>query len=234
VLAIVIAMTTVLHYGKYDMRIVYWPSRYSSTGTPITLAQAPAFFVEWFERGFDNMIYGAKNDFAVDRIGSMVPLLMLVQRLTPSQVPYLEGETYAYVPRLLVPRFIDPDKPSKQATLWLLNVRYGLRSDEQEDETSIGWGILTEAYANFGYVGIVGVALLFGIGCGWIQAKSDGAPILSLPALAAIVVMLRLTDMEQDMTGLASSMFQGLVVVWALCLFVRLISNRQNRVARHI
>ena len=37
---------------------------------------------------------------------SLVHILLLVRRATPDFIPYLEGETYALLPSMLVPRFV--------------------------------------------------------------------------------------------------------------------------------
>ena len=77
-------------------------------------------------------------------------MLLLVQRKTPSEVPFFNGKSYEFIPRLLLPRFVDDQKGGPHAANIMLTVNYGLQTMEQTQTTSIGWGLVPEAYANFG------------------------------------------------------------------------------------
>ena len=63
---------------------------------------------------------------------------------------------------MLVPRFINPEKQVSQYGMSLLNIRYGLQTQEETQKTAIGWGLLTESFANFGYLGVIGVGFCWG------------------------------------------------------------------------
>lgn len=81
---------------------------------------------------------------------------------TPAVVPYQHGRLYSYLLVTYIPRFVWPNKPSvNDANRWY-QVAYGLTDEENLDLVSIACGFLTEAYINFGWVGIP--LVMFGIG----------------------------------------------------------------------
>jgi hypothetical protein len=84
-----------------------------------------------------------------------------VLAMTPSRIPFWEGETYEHIPYIFIPRIIWPDKPKRE--IWNKFGRvYGFLSSE-DDETSVGVNMLGEAYMNYGYTGLYLVACFFGV-----------------------------------------------------------------------
>src|SRR5206468_2846385 len=81
-------------------------------------------------------------------------LLLFVQAASPDDVPFMDGETYAILPTLLVPRILMPNKPASHEGTYLLNIHYGIQTRDDTAKTTIGFGLLNEAFANFGYIGI--------------------------------------------------------------------------------
>jgi hypothetical protein len=155
-----------------------------------------------------------------------------VQSETPDRIDYLRGETYALLPAILVPRFIDPDKPASQVGMTLLNIHYGILTVEGAEVTAIGWGLVAEAYANFGYLGVIGIALILGAFCGALAVWSAHAEIVSLPALASIATMMALVSLEQDFIALFSTLYQSFIVVFIFYHAYRSLVIPQNRPAR--
>jgi hypothetical protein len=86
-----------------------------------------------------------------------------VQNLTPSSIPYYEGETYGYFFYGWIPRFIWPDKPIAQQANVQFAVDYKLMTPDQVSSVMIGIGHLPESYANFGLWGLIFVMALQGI-----------------------------------------------------------------------
>jgi hypothetical protein len=79
-----------------------------------------------------------------------------VVRRTPSEVPYWNGQTYLSLVGAAVPRFLWPDKPTKE-----LGQAFGHRYrylDPSNTSTAINLPITVEFYANFG-----SAAVFFGI-----------------------------------------------------------------------
>lgn len=82
---------------------------------------------------------------ANERMDGLVVLSRVI-RLTPSLVPPMEGKTYADIPRFLVPRFIDPDKPQRDMGQFFGH-RYGFLN-HRDLKTSVNLPQVVEAYMN--------------------------------------------------------------------------------------
>lgn len=206
------AILFVLHSGKGEMRASYWNENYDGAGTSVF--QLPSVLAEWLDVGLTTITSGKseRQQNIVDR-ASLLRLLMQVQRLSPDYIPFLGGETYALLPQMLVPRFLNEDKIISQSGMIILNVHYGFQTVQQTLNTAIGWGLLAEAYANFGNMGVIGIAIMFGILSALFTYFSAGAPALSLRSLVAVVGMTILMNPEADMAYMLTNLWQGLIAV---------------------
>ena len=162
--------------------------------------------------GIDGIVTGNAEATVVDR-ASLIQMILLVQSVTPEQIEFLGGETYALLPSILVPRFIDAGKPASQVGMDLLNIRYEVLTAEGTATTAVGWGLIAEAFANFGYWGVVGMAIFVGVLCGALAAWSAHAEITSVPALASIATMMVMENVEADFIQVASTLVQSLASV---------------------
>ena len=205
-----------LHAGKSDMREQYWyPPQ------PIQPWHYPEFFAEWIEFGVHKISNPDPSEIAqplYERVG-LVHLLLRVLDESPRQTRYLMGETYAVIPQLLVPRIFDPDKPSAHEGTTILNMHYGLQSREETLSTTIGWGLLNEAVANFGVVGILLFGIFTGGVYGWVTRMTADAGLLSLRMLVAITFMAFAIQTEFTAGVYVSALFQSLVALFALSIF---------------
>ena len=211
-LLVAIAVIIIFHAGKESMRDKYWYVGSTSYGTELSVTRVPALMAEWVGTGLTTIASNESYSSAIDR-ASLLNLLLRVQRLTPDYLPALEGKTYAFLPQMLVPRFIDPDKITSQEAMKMLNVYFGFQTVKQTQDTAVGWGLITEAYANFGRFGVFAVALLWGALCGSIERWSLGAPPISLPGLVAVVTMIQMLNVELDVAGLLTALFQSVAVI---------------------
>jgi hypothetical protein len=119
----------------------------------------------------------------------------------------------------------------------LLNVYFGFQTLKQTESTAVGWGLIAEAYANFGHLGVIGVALLLGLLCGSLERWSVGAPPISLPSLLAVVTMMQMTNVELDAAAVLTALFQTSAVIaivfWisgALAKHRRKVPQRANAI----
>lgn len=222
--------TAILHAGKAEMRDKYWEPG-TNSGAPSSLAQLPDLASEWISAGIGAIARGDINQNVIDR-ASILQMIVQAQTETPDRVDYLNGETYSYIPAVLVPRFVDADKPTSQVAMNLLNIRYGNLTDEGVASTAIGWGLIAEAFANFGYAGVVLIALIVGACCGGLAVWSSGAELISLPTLISIAVMMTLINLETDSVGLVSTLLQSLIsVVVFLAAYRALAISRESAVS---
>jgi hypothetical protein len=220
------AMLAVLHAGKFELRNTYWANGVSE-GREISVGQIPSVMVDWFAAGVDALWSGGAESDVLER-ASLLHMLVLVQRATPDYIPYLEGETYALLPSMLVPRFVDPEKTVSQAGLNLLSIRYGLQTLESVARTTIGWGLVSEAYANFGYSAVIMVGALFGAICGALMRLSVGAPANSLPMFITIAATLVLLNVEADFAYLLTSLVQTLAAILIVAALAYLLRGQRR------
>lgn len=216
-LGIVLLVAAILHPGKFAMRDLYWgPDR-----PAFRLTVLPQFYLDWFGHGMEHFagITGLGTPVAKeDEVSSLfersgnLHMLLLVQKKSPDEVPFLNGLTYEPIPRLLIPRFLDDEKGISHAGNVLLTVNYGVQTLEQTRTTSIGWGLVPEAYANFGYVGVAGLAVVLAMFYSWITNISMGVPMTSLRFVLGLLIMAAAT-MSDTMGIFVTSQFQGIVGV---------------------
>ena len=130
------------------------------------------------------------------------------------------GATYTIIPRLLVPRILDPDKPHSHQGTAMLNINYGLQSLEETEGTTIGWGLLNEAYANFGLAGVIAIACLLGALFGFIGRLSAGAPLMSFENMVGVTFAVIAIQAEFTMAVFATVLFQSLMVLLLVLPFL--------------
>ena len=223
--AAVFSVFVVLQAGKSTMR-----GFYQDELAVTSILEMPAFVAEWVGEGILGLATQADQEAVQlgDRIGLM-HMLLRAQTMTPSQVDFLNGETYSLIPRLMIPRFLDPDKPIAHAGLIMLNVRYGLLVLEEVDQTSIGWGMLPEAYANFGDIGVIGLGVLVGALFAAVTLWTSGAPALSGRAMFGVMMLLTSFNLEADTAVFLTTLVQGAVAIFAINVFFGIFGQRSRR-----
>jgi hypothetical protein len=107
----------------------------------------------------------------------------------------------------------------------MLNVRYGLQTSLTNQSTTIGWGVISEAFANFGYNGVVGIALIYGALAGLFTRISAGASPLGPATLLSVAALITLINLEADLAYLLTNLFQSLISATAFFLLLKLLSN---------
>ncbi|MBD2426750.1 hypothetical protein [Phormidium sp. FACHB-1136] len=206
-----------LHYGKHEMRHKYWESE---TAHYVQPWQYPAWFSEWHGYAEENKNHvperwekvEEKESF-VER-SSVIHMLMMAQEKIPEPYPYLGGKTYAIIPGLLVPRILNPQKPRSHEGTHMLNVHVRRQTYQQTWKTTIAWGLLPEAYANFGYFGCLLIGGIMGAFYGTITLAAIGTPPFSARMMFCVLVMsLALASTEWTAGVYAATLFQSSVPI---------------------
>ena len=83
--------------------------------------------------------------------------------MTPSVIPYQNGETYSYFLVAFIPRVLWPNKPTTGTANAFYAVTYGITTEEGAKTTTFGVSLLGEAFINFGWYGVVLIMLLQGL-----------------------------------------------------------------------
>src|SRR5262249_5389072 len=215
-----IVVFAILHAGKSPMRERYWQRKLT-----VVPAEYPNFYGRWVSFGLDRIrgkpveTVGRRRRHTevqanvLDR-SSIVQILLLVQKKSPTEKPFLYGETYAIIPELLVPRALYEDKPRSHEGTYMLAIHYGLQNRKATRSTTIGFGLLAEAYANFAMPGVVGLAIFLGVGLALATRWSMHLPITSFQGLFAMMVLGLLVRTEHSAGVAISSLFQGTVVLF--------------------
>jgi hypothetical protein len=190
VLVVMFALLTFLNYGKGDMRGKYW---FSDAQPNVVPWEYPALYSEWIDYSWKYVQKREAKETEEERSftqrASVIQMLLLAQSLSPEKLPYLNGATYAIIPQILVPRIINENRIRAQEGTHMLSIHYGLQTAEATQITSISWGLLAEAYGNFGLLGCGGLAIVLGAFYGKATQWSINAPLLSLRSLFTILLV---------------------------------------------
>lgn len=215
-------LLAVLHNGKAAMREKYWGPN-GNERIDIKVGDVPGLYTEWFSMGLEtreDVKERGRNAKLLERT-SLLHILCLVVSITPERQPYLDGKTYADIPGQFVPRILWPEKPGAHVSTSTLSIYYGLQTEEDTAKTTIGFGLLAEAYANFGIVGTILVGLAFAAffkkAVGW----GADSPMLSYPGLLLVVLIAWSFQTEYTVSLWVSSLFQAVVVVLGVPALVR-------------
>lgn len=224
-----------LHIGKGEMRSRYWAA--GSQGNLMQPWDYPAFYGEWCEASLSQMIYqkqsGEESQSVLSRANT-VYLLLQAQEMAPAQVPFLDGATYAIIPSAMVPRIFNPDKASPHDGTSLLNVHFGNQTWEAAQKTSMGWGLLNEAFANFGYWGCFMLAVVLGTFYGLVTRWGIGPPPTSVSSLVGIFTLSFALQTEMNaavyITAYLQGLFALLLLAWPFTERVSLLpEGKENR-----
>ena len=218
-LAAVVGMIVLLHSGKAEMRSIYYKE-----GAKVTLVDYPAFFGEWLAKGVTGLVRGETSEgvqvqSAKER-AALLPLLLQVQKMTGTEVPYLDGVSYGYLPSMLVPRIITKDKAVSHISNMILAVHYGILTMENVWFTSIAFDLIIEAYANYGYGGVAGLAIVMGLFLGLVTLGTTGVPLFSFRFLFGILVLSAVVSSNNTMGVFVTTSWQGFLALTTLAFTI--------------
>jgi hypothetical protein len=225
VIAVMLILTTFLHYGKSSMRNKYWFAK--GTSSIVQPWEYPAWYTEWAGYSMDyltgktvsSIVEYKKKESLFER-SSVIHIFLLAQTKSPQTVPYLNGATYAIIPQLLIPRIFDSNKIASHEGTYLLNIHYGLQSRKDTYRTTVGWGLLAESYANFGQLGCAGLAVVLGAIYGQTTKWTINAPLLSDRSLLGIVMLSFAFQTEFTAGVYVSAVFQSGMTVVAISVLL--------------
>jgi len=214
VCVIALPLFAVLHSGKHKMREIYW----GENSHDLRVMEVPGFYQEWIGYGLESGIkITGKEDAAghsslFDR-ASLFQIVCYTMDTVPSRSPYLEGETYAYILPQVIPRFLWPSKPSPNDSVKILSVKLGMLTEEGAETTSIGYGLIAESYANFGYYGSAVLALLLGFAARKIARSTAACSTLSIGGIFRILCLAWALNSETTLAVWLSSLYQACIAI---------------------
>ncbi len=183
---------------------------------------------------------GQEQHDSISEVAARLDLLhkfAYVESQTPNEVPYFKGNSYSYLIYTFIPRVLWPNKPVASAATDLVDFAYGLRS-EQNTTTNIGIGQIAEAFANFGWYGILGVMILQGLFLRSVNQVLNGPQSDGGRAIYVAIAVLFLNGVGTSAVVLFGSVIQlslasaVLMRPFALCFSTASLEARLSRQAR--
>lgn len=208
-----------LHIGKTEMRVKYWDE--AKNINIVSVADIGPFYLDWFAMSWDEMfrprsaVDDDEKGVSLFQRSSLIQLMLYMKDINDRGYPHLNGETYSLIPRLLVPRILNPDKPWSLEGNTLLTTHYGLQTREDTLITTIGFGMFNEGYGNYGVLGVILVGGMMGLCFGLLGRFTTGYPTLSFRTLLAILGLSVAFQTEFTAGVLVTTLFQGLVALVA-------------------
>jgi hypothetical protein len=212
-----------LNLGKGEIRRLYWAG---GLAPQLSVSKIIDIYAKWIPISW-NIIWSGHDSHGrnaqqlLDRANLIHVQALVVQR-TPSQMPFLWGETYKYIPINLVPRFLWPNKPHTHMATTVMGLHYNVANHGSLRTTTIAFGTLPEAWVNFGWIGVLGFAIVVGFTMQAVARACIGASPYSLHSLLSVVWVAWSFQIELSVSAWFSSLAQGVFVILVLCaLFTR-------------
>ena len=232
-LTVVVLILSFLNLGKFTMREQYWTQE-GEQAPQFTLGQMPRHYAEWFEASYEAIGAGnpaphslgernqrPKAQSLLERINNLQNLLFVIDAINAGHIPPLGGATYSLIPPLLVPRVFWPDKPRSHEGQVRLNVHFGRQDLNSTFQTYIAWGLLPEAYGNFGpRAGAVILGAFLGLLFAWLENFTARKLLLSLEGFIAFTVLLDIAgSFEMVASVLVTTLFQSVTLLLVVSVF---------------
>ena len=226
VILVGLPLVAVLHQGKSQMRSIYW-----SGGKALpTLTELPAFFTEWIDYGINPVEVAEtieeKKRTSIFERASLIQMLCLSVDRVPEIKPYLNGESYVDIPAQIIPRFLWPDKPSSLLANIRLAIHFDLVDPDDAMSVSIAFGMIAEAYCNFGGAGVIVLGFIIGFVFRQVSMLALGTAQFS--ALGILMILLTAWSFQAELvlaTWIAS-IFQASAVCIGVPLIYRQFTTR--------
>ena len=198
---------SVLNIGKFTMRNRYWNFEEGEPENVTTLGEIPGVYTEWIQASYTTITapraekwLGGTNPAKAsqeseqslfDRIDNLQNLLFVIDAVGNGHIPPLGGETYKVIPALLVPRIFWPDKPRSHQGQIMLNVHFGRQDIDSTLKTYVAWGLLPEAYGNFGPIeGALVLGIFLGLIFAWLENMTARKLLISIEGFVSFTILL--------------------------------------------
>jgi hypothetical protein len=162
--ALVFATLNFLNVGKAEFRQKYWDEGTQGTpaGTPVV-----ELYSYWIQSSLYVLEQGKttgedEEGTSLTSRTDLTRMLGIVVSQTPYPLDYLNGESYLQSLALFVPRILWKNRPDVHSPMQRMGLYYGVHTEESMQYTSISFGQIAEAWANFGWLGVIAVGALMG------------------------------------------------------------------------
>jgi hypothetical protein len=227
-LLLVVAFTLFFQVGKQDFRKAYW-----QPGEQSDRIERIGFWVNTSMSQWSDALAHPDSETIRSVLNpSLARVSLLTQtanviELTPSEVPYQYGSLYSYMLITFIPRFVWPDKPSVNEANQFYQVAYGLTDEDELEHVSIAVGVLTEAYINFGWFGVVGIMFLGGIFFDIYQRTFLSSEAGVFMNAMGIVLIPQLLGVELQLSQYLGGVFQQ--ILFTMIVMLPIINLRRSK-----
>jgi hypothetical protein len=220
-------LLTVLQLGKVDYRSAYWGEgqNYSEQRTGLVKS-----YTTWFQAAWRNIKEDPEmKEGGVLQRASLIQMLARVMTESPVSKPFLYGKTYGMTPMLMAPRLLWPDKPRGTLPTETLGIYYDMQTEQSVDATSVSMGSIVEAWANFGWLGLIFAGGFLGVLFGLPASVSQNLNPRQLGWLLASIFLVYTIDLEHCVPEILTSLLQTLLVGFILILLLSKVRSRGLR-----
>ncbi len=210
--------------SKFEMRRKYWAEGEAFAYQGI--GELPSRFSEWAALSWATLTEEDTQDPDTrretqqlsKRVNNLSNLLDARLAMAEEGIKPYGGGSYTIIPLLFVPRMFwvwGEEKPRTHEGMVRLNVHFGRQTREESLTTYISWGLLPEAYANFGSIwGPLFIGLALGSFAGYLECWARPFPFTSLEALVFLSIAVQFgTSFEMVASVWLTSMFQMVVAL---------------------
>ncbi len=235
-LLVALLILSYLNLGKFAMRGKYWTRDEDSPAPAITFGDMPRYYREWMGASWDALTGApieedstrafldfqkpseeqtASGQSLLERINNLQNLLFVVDVTHNFDVKPVGGASYWVIPPLLVPRALWPDKPRSHQGQILLNVHFGRQDEESTLRTYVAWGLLAEAYGNFGPItGTLLLGIIIGLLFARVEKYVARKLVMSTEGFVCFTVFLMMANsFEMVASVLITSLFQACIPI---------------------
>ncbi|MEH2197154.1 hypothetical protein [Nostoc sp.] len=219
-LLITFLVISFLNLGKGEIRSLYW-----NKGS-IQPSQYMTVYITWINNSWQHIntpkdsIDSNKKPESLDERSSVIHMLMKAISETGTLREYMQGKTYSLIPQLLIPRIFNSNKVRGSEATNMLSVYYGLQTYKETFTTEIAWGLLQEAYANFGRIGCAGLGIFLGSLYGWITRLTINVPITSYRFLLSLILIMLSIKNELTLSSFLSILSQSTMILLVIRSFL--------------
>jgi hypothetical protein len=226
------ALFSFLNIGKDAMRDRYWRINGETNIPDFTLQEMPGHYMEWIQASTDAITGDGvvakkweaetgdpsaikENQTLLARVNNLQNLLYVIDAETVQHIEPLHGGTYSVIPLLLVPRIFLNNKPRSHEGQIMLNVHFQRQDLNSTFETYIAWGLLPEAYGNFGSLtGAIVLGVAMGLLFAFLEKWTAKKLVVSMEGFIGFTIFLGIANSyEMVASVLVTSIFQALVPV---------------------
>ncbi len=217
----VVVVLGFLQIGKSDYRTVIQGDSTAYVETPSSFQAAYSL---WFRVSW-RALTESKNDgsHSEDSIWartSLIQILVLSMDTVPHKSPYLYGKTYAMIPKLLIPRIFWAEKMRGTYPTEFLGTYLGIQTEGGADYTGISVGAPSEAWLNFGWLGMALVGAFSGLLFGLPAALTRRLEPQNLGWLICCYFLVTCIDMEHSIPEKVTMVLQAVFVSFFLLLAI--------------